>query len=137
MTPALGPNFWTWSKSDDAPATLTFKAPPFADIFDLLESTAATSNEAGGSKAPGYIRAMVPAWEALFGACLWPKPDGPALVHLQKTLTLTEIVKASGALITGLHAQIAFIPVGQTKAMDKAKEVAGSVPLPSGEGPST
>jgi len=137
MTPALGPNFWTWSKSDDAPATLTFKAPPFADIFDLLERTAATSTEAGGPTDPGYIRAMVPTWEELFGACLHPAPKGPALVHLQKTLTLTEIVKASGALVTGLHAQIAFIPVGQTKAMDKAKEVAGSVPLLSGEGPST
>ena len=137
MTPVLGPNFWTWSIDDDAPATLTFKAPPFADIFDLLECTSTTSTRAGGPTNPGYIRAMIPAWEELFGACLHPAPKGPALVHLQKTLTLTEIVKASGALVTGLHAQIAFIPVGQAKAYDKAKEAAEGNPLPSGEGPST
>ena len=119
-----GPNFWKWHPGDQDPETdltfegprvLTFKAPSFGEILDLLDDFRDTS-AAAPSGGLARARAMLPAYERLLKATVWPRIEGQALPELQETYTFVEILQASTAAIKGLHEQVAFLPLAAAKA---------------------
>ena len=121
-----GPNYWTWTPggpsseedlSYEGPRVLTFKAPPFGEIFALLDAALDAQRSV---KAPQgsreYMVEMLPTYEAVLKAAVWPRPEGVAVNELQDEYTFVEIIQAFTAALGGLHEQVAFLPAAEAKA---------------------
>ena len=120
----LGPNYWKWHPGDQDPETdltfegprvLVFKAPPFGVILDLLDGFRDASEGAPKGGLP-RARAMLPTYESILKATVWPRIEGEALPELQETYTFVEIIQAVTAAVGGLHEQVAFLPLAESKA---------------------